>query len=125
MRKAAAGLLTILLICPAVLPAADHVVSPAELRAEVRDAARARERNAAKLRGFLGSEAARTAMARAELNAAKVDRAIASLSDQELARLAARADSIEKDFAAGRLTNSQVTYIILGAILIIVVAIVA
>jgi hypothetical protein len=107
-----------------VLPA-EHVVSPEELQKELQTAAKNREANAARLQKFLSSELARTAVAAVKLNPQKVQKAVAALSDEELARLAAQASRIESDFAAGRLTTTQVTYIILGAILIIVIAIVA
>jgi hypothetical protein len=91
----------------------------------LKSATAARQANAGRLEKFLSSEAARSAMSSAKLDAAKVSKAVAFLSDQELARLAAQADRIDNDIAAGRLTTTQVTYIILGAILIIVIAIVA
>ncbi len=125
MRTFAAGVVSTLLALPLVLPAQEHVVAPTELRKEVRDASVKRTENAAKLRDFLNSDVARDAVRGARLNPVKIDKAIASLSDQELATLAAKSSDIRNDFAAGRLTSSQVTYIILGAILIIVVAIVA
>lgn len=111
-------------LMPAAIAADDHVVSPAELRKELKSAATARQANVARLERFLASDAARKAMASTKLDAAKVSQAVALLSDQEIARLAAQADRIDNDIAAGRLTNTQVTYIIFGAILIIVLAIV-
>jgi len=49
------------------------------------------------------------------------------LSDEELARLAARTEKVRKDFAAGALTNQQITYIIiaLATALIVVIIVVA
>jgi hypothetical protein len=125
MLKIAAGVLSFALAIPAVMPAQEHVVSPSELRRDVREASKSRQENASRLRRFLGSDTARNAVGAAKLDAGRIDRAIAALSDEELARLASKSQQIENDFAAGRLTSSQVTYIILGAILIIVIAIVA
>ncbi len=129
MRKFASGLLSIVLAAPAAIPApvlaGDHVVPPQDLRREIRNASRARRENAERLRTFLHSDLARPALAAANLTAKKADTAITLLSDEELSRLAAQADRLSDDFAAGRLTNAQVTYIILGAILIIVIAIIA
>jgi hypothetical protein len=54
----------------------------------------------------------------------KVERALAQLEDEELARLAARADKVRRDFEAGSLTNQQITYIIIAlatAVLILVI----
>jgi len=46
------------------------------------------------------------------------------LNDQELARLAARAEKANSDFAAGSLTNQELTYIVIAlgtAVLILVI----
>ena len=54
----------------------------------------------------------------------KVDQAIATLSPEELARLATRTNQIQKDFAAGALTNQELTYIVIAlatAVLILVI----
>ncbi len=122
--KVAVAVVCAVLAAPLALAAQDHVVPPLELRKDVREASAVRQRNADQLRAFLNSDLARQATAAARLDSAKIDRAIASLSDQELAALAAKSGQIQNDFAAGSLTSTQVTYIIFGAILIIVVAIV-
>ncbi len=124
MRKSPMVLMSVLLMVPGLLPAQQHVVSPNDLRSEVRAAGAARERNAETVRTFLNSEMAREAVGKAGLTSGKIDKAVAALSDAELASLAARSEKLQSDFAAG-LTNTQITYIILGTILIIVVAILA
>lgn len=125
MRKIPAGVLTLALGMPVMMPAQNQVVSPSELRKDVREASKARQENATRLRKFLGSDMARNAVGAAKLDSARIDKAISAMSDEELARLASKSQQIEEDFAAGRLTNTQITYIILGAILIIVIAILA
>lgn len=124
MLKIAAGVLSCTLAMPVAMPAQEQVVSPSELRKDVREASKSRQENASRLRRFLGSDIARNAVGAAKADPSRIDRAIAALSDDELARLALKSQQIENDFAAGRLTTTQVTYIILGAILIIVLAIV-
>jgi hypothetical protein len=125
MRKIPAGVLALALGMPVMMPAQDQVVSPSELRKDVREASKARQEHASRLRKFLGSDVARNAVGAAKLDSARIDKAISAMSDEELARLASKSQQIEEDFAAGRLTNTQITYIILGAILIIVIAILA
>ncbi len=124
MQKLVATLFALFLMVPAVFAAQlpGHVVPPSDLRHDARQAAQARQADEAQLRSFLHSEAARGALESMKLDASKVDRAIPQLSDAELARLAAQSRQVQDDFAAGRLTNAQVTYIILGAILIIIIA---
>ena len=64
-------------------------------------------------------------MQAAQINPEKVDTAISTLSDEELARLAARADNLDKDFAAGRISDRDLLVIILGiaALVLIIVAV--
>jgi len=54
-----------------------------------------------------------------------VQKAVATLSPDELARLAARTNQIQRDFAAGSLTNEQLTYIVIaiGAAVIVLIAV--
>jgi hypothetical protein len=53
----------------------------------------------------------------------KVQKAVATLSPEELARLASQTNQIQKDVAGGALTNQQLTYIViaLGTAVIVLV----
>ncbi len=51
----------------------------------------------------------------------QVQQAIPTLSDQELAQLARQTDRIQNDFAAGALSNEQLTYIIIALATAVVV----
>jgi hypothetical protein len=64
-------------------------------------------------------------MEAAQINPERVDTAISTLSDEELARLASRADNLDKDFAAGRISDRDLLIIILGiaALVLIIVAV--
>jgi hypothetical protein len=117
----------LMFVMPFGLLAADHVVSPADLRSELAASAQARQQDLATLRSLLASEPGRKALAAAHVDPSKVDKALPMLSDQELSRLAATATQAQKDFAAGSLslTNEQLTIIIVGVLLIIIVAIIA
>ncbi len=117
----------LMLLVPVDLLAQDHIVSRTDFRSELRSAAAARQRDIAKLEKLLLSESGRQALASVKLDAGKVTKALPLLSDHELARLAAQADRAQADFAAGgiSLTNQQVTYIIIGVIVIALVAIIA
>jgi hypothetical protein len=59
------------------------------------------------------------------MDLAKVESAISSLSDQELARLASRAEKAQIDFAAGRLSDRDLLLILLGiaGLILIIVAV--
>jgi hypothetical protein len=102
-----------------------HVVSPVELRTEVRSASQSREQNLSKVQTFLSSESAQKALASAHVDPAKVGRAVAMLSDEELARLNAQVSQVQSNFAAGELTTTQITIIIVGVILVAVVIAIA
>jgi hypothetical protein len=78
-----------------------------------------------KVRGLFSSDETRNAMEAAKINPEKVDAAISTLSDEELARLASRADKLDQDFAAGRISDRDILLIILGiaALVLIIVAV--
>jgi hypothetical protein len=80
----------------------------------------------AQMRRFFELPAARKALAAGGIEARRVDQAIATLGDEELARLSARASKAQADFAAGALTNEQLTYIVIAlatAVVIIVIVV--
>ncbi|HEV2669313.1 MAG TPA: hypothetical protein VG324_30625, partial [Blastocatellia bacterium] len=74
---------------------------------------------------LFSSDETRKAMEAAQISPEKVDAAVSTLSDEELARLATRADKIDKDFAAGRISDRDLLIIILGvaALVLIIVAV--
>jgi len=104
--------------------APDHIVAARALHQAVRNTAQERQGNLAKLDRFLSSEPARQALAALKLDRANVSSALSLLSDEELAELAARSANIERDIAAGALSNQQITYILIAlgtAVLILVI----
>ena len=109
------------------LMADDHVVTTADLHKAVVTAVEARQDNLAKVQKFFTTEPAKKALKNAKVDLVQSEKAIPHLSDQELARLANQTEKIQKDFAAGALTNEQITYIIiaLATAVIILVLVVA
>ena len=101
----------------------NHVVSPAELQQATTAVARTRQQNIANVQKFFSSEKAEKALKSAHLDPVQVKNAVPSLSNQELARLASRADKAQKDFAAGALTNQQITYILIALATAVIVLI--
>jgi hypothetical protein len=101
-------------------------VNPADLQKEVLAAAGARQRNIETITGFLSSTtAAQKVLGSVGINPAQVKTAVSSLNDQELARLAARAEKAQADFAAGRMSDRDLLYILLGiaALILIIIAV--
>jgi hypothetical protein len=113
------------LLVPQVV-AAQAPVSPSELREAVAAAAATRQKNLDDVRSFFSSEPARAALKSGKVDYQKVEKAVATLSPEELAKLALRTNQIQKDFAAGALTNQELTYIVIAlgtAVLVLVLVI--
>lgn len=117
-------LLVTLFLIPADLRAQSHVVSPADLQQQVISNSQQRQHNIDTLQQFLSTPVAEKAMKNANVSPRQVRTALSSLSDQEVARLSARAAKAQQDFAAGNLTERDLTLIIL-AIVVLVLIIVA
>jgi hypothetical protein len=100
-------------------------VSRADLQKEIVAATYSRQHNTDTVMGLLSSPAAGKALALAGVAPAQVKTAMSSLNDQELARLAARSEKAQADFAAGRLTDRDLIIILLGivALILIIVAV--
>jgi hypothetical protein len=115
----------LLTLCATSILAQTHVVSPADIHKELVNAAQTRQQNLEKTRSLFSSNETRKAMEAAKISPEKVDTAISTLSDNELARLAARADKIDQDFAAGRISDRDLLIIIVGiaALILIIVAV--
>lgn len=131
LRSSICRMLIISLVCvagllpgiPSLLAVQSHVVSRAELEQAVLSASRTRSENLKKVEKFFSSSAADRALKSAHLDPVQIKKAIPSLSDQELARLASRADKAQEDFAGGALTNQQITYIIIALATAVIVLI--
>ena len=104
--------------------AQDHVVSPSDVKKDLQAATSERKEQLAKVEGLLGTKEAQKAMADAHIDYQQVQTAVRSLSDEDLARVSARADRAQKDFAAGNFSDRDLILIIL-AIAILVLIIVA
>lgn len=124
VRLLIASALVVMFMIPADLVAQDHVVSPAELQNQVVAASQARQHNIETLQQFLSTPIAKKAMQSAQVDPQQVRTAVSALDDQDLAQLAARADKAQVDFAAGRLSDRDLIWIIV-AIVVLVLIIVA
>ena len=122
LRAAVATLLVVLFIVPTDALAQSHVVSPADLQKEAIAASQVRQHNLDSVQRLLSTPAAEKALKSAKMDTQQVKTAVSTLSDQELAQLAARADKAQADFAAGNLSERDLILIILGiAILVLII----
>lgn len=105
--------------------ATDHVVSSADLQKATVDASAKRAENLATLNAFLTSQKAQNALTAANMDPAQVKSAVASLNDQEMAQLAAKATKAQNDFAAGYIDNRDLLIILVAvaALILIIVAV--
>jgi hypothetical protein len=124
LRVAIATLLVALFIVPTDALAQSHVVSPADLQKQAVAASQVRQHNVETVQHFLSTPAAEKALKSAKMDPEQVKTAVSTLSDHDLAQLAARADRAQADFAAGTLSERDLIWIIL-AIAVLVLIIVA
>ena len=125
VRTLLAGILVVIFAVPSNLAAQIHVVSPGDLQRETMAASQARARDLQIVTQFLSSERAEQTLKSAHINPTQVKAGISSLSDEELARLAARSAKAEADFAAGRLEDRDLLIILvaIAALVLIIVAV--
>ncbi|PYP86512.1 MAG: hypothetical protein DMG65_18665 [Candidatus Angelobacter sp. Gp1-AA117] len=105
--------------------AQSHVVNPADLQKEIVKSTEVRQHNIQTVQQFLSSPMAEKAMKSAKVDPVQVKNAVSSLSDEDLAQMASRADKAQADFAAGRLSDRDLIWIIVAvvALILIIVAV--
>jgi len=92
----------------------DHVVSQTDLHRAMQKAAQARQENQSKVEKFFNQKRVQQTLKSAKIDPAQVQKAVSSLNDDELARLASQTDKAQQDIAGGALNNTQITYIIIA-----------
>lgn len=122
-RWIAAGICAAILV-PGSLVAGEHVVPTAELHKQVMSASETRQANLDQIRRVFDSDAARKALSVAKTDGAQLQKSVSLLSDEELAKLSARAQQIERDIAAGALSNQELTYIIIALVTAVIILVI-
>src|SRR5262245_19373000 len=105
--------LSLLLLITPTLAAQTQAVSPSELQDVIRDAAKTRQKNRDDVQAFFSSEPARKALKSGKIDYHRDQTAVATLSPEEIARVAARTNQLQHDFAGGALDNQEMTYAII------------
>jgi len=113
-----------LTLCATSVLAQTHVVSQTDIHKELVNAAQTQQKNLRKVERLFASDDVLKALESARMNPEQVNAAISTLNDDELARLASRADKPDQDFAAGRLSDRDLLFIVLGiaALILIIIA---
>jgi hypothetical protein len=101
-----------------------HVVSLSELSKDAARPAQTRKADEEAVRTLLSSDQGQEALKSAHLDYQKVDKAVSQLGDEDLARLAARSRQAQNDFAAGRISDRDLIWIVIIALGIIILALV-
>ena len=96
-----------------------HIVSLSELSKDSAAPAEARQADEAAVRHLLSSDRGHKALESAKIAYARVDKAVGQLSDEDVAKLADRSRQVEKDFAAGSLSDRDLLIIVIIAVLVI------
>ncbi len=113
-------LLSAVAITPSPAWADDHVVPLTELHDKARSASEDRAKNIADIERILSYSAAAQALQKSNVNQEQMRRAVATLSDDELARLADRARASEKDVQGGLIVGILA---LIGLIVVIIVVV--
>jgi hypothetical protein len=125
IRVFTASLLVAIFAVPQSLLAQVHVVSATELQQQVLESSHERQKNLAIVLHFLSSPTAQKAMSMIHTDANQVKIGVSRLNDQELARLAQRAQKTEANFAAGGLSDRDLLIILLAVLVLVVIILAA
>lgn len=104
--------------------AAEHVVPLREMEGRIATHATQRRANMEKVAAFLSMGRVEEAMRSAKLEPNQIRAATGVLSDEELAKLAARTEKVREDIRGGALTNTQLTYAVIALVTALVVVII-
>lgn len=128
LRTGITSALILLLTLPAgsygQAPASGHVVSAKIMQKRMADSALKRQKNIETLTKFFSTPVAERAIRDAQYNPDQVRRAIPTLTDAELADLAARSTEAQQQFAAGHLTPTELALVVVALVVVVVVIIV-
>jgi len=118
-------LLGLILTSPRAALAQDHVVSSVEIQKDAAGASAARQQHVQQLDGFLSSKEAQQALKSAHMNPQEVKNAVGQLDDEDLARLSARVEKTQREFAAGNISDRDLLIILVAvaALILIIVAV--
>jgi hypothetical protein len=97
------------------------VVSASELKQAITNASKVRQDNLDQIGKFFSSELGRKALSFSRVEPDRFNKVVSTLTSEEVAKLAAQTRQVQNDFAAGALTNQQITYILIALAAAVVV----
>jgi hypothetical protein len=124
-RTVIAGFFIVLFALPPQQAAAqNHVVSQGELQQNIVSATRIRQKHIDQINEFFSSPLAKEALTKHHIDLKQVKTAVSQLNDEELARVAARTQKAQRDFAAGAITDHLLVLIVI-VIAVVLIAVLA
>lgn len=106
---------------PPTLFAQTHVVSSADLQHATVSSTQLREKNIQTLNNFFSTPLAQKALKDRHISTEQVKTAALQLNDAELAKLAARADKAQHDFAAGAISDHILVLLVIAIAVILII----
>lgn len=107
-------LMALTFMAPRNLGAQGQQVTSSELHAAVRQSATLRQENLNQVRSFFADPKVAKILTDAHLDSGRIEKAMSTLNASELSKLAARTAQVQKDFAAGALSNQELTYVVIA-----------
>jgi hypothetical protein len=101
-----------------------HVVSLGELSKDAASPGDARRANEAEIRSLFATIDGQKALKSANVEYAKIDRAVSSMSDEDVARISSRARELNRDFAGGNLTDHDLLVILIVVLIVVILIVV-
>jgi hypothetical protein len=101
-----------------------HVVPLGELNSAAAGPAETRRANEAEIRQLFATVDGQKALKTANVDYAKIDRAVSSMSDEDVARISNRARELNRDFAGGSLSDHDLLLILIVALIVIILIVV-
>jgi hypothetical protein len=109
---------------PAQSQADQHVVSIDELSRDSAKPADTRRANEAEIRQLFATVDGQKALKSANVDYAKTDRAVSSMSDEDVARISNRARELDRDFAGGNLSDHDLLVILIVVLIVVILIVV-
>jgi len=101
-----------------------HVVSLGELNKDAARPAETRRANEAEIRQLFATVDGQKALKSANVDYAKIDRAVSSMSDEDVARISSRARELDRDFAGGNLSDHDLLVILIVVLIVVILIVV-
>jgi hypothetical protein len=106
------------------LQAQSSIVQPSELRNALKNASDTRQKNLEQVQSFFANDSVRKILDSSPFSSAQIQKAVSTLDADQLAKLANQTRKAQSDFAAGALTNEQLTYIVIALATAVIVLII-